>query len=254
MDTFVVDQSAKISSQSLPLLNASAALNGKASKPGVAVGEQLSQKDRERFEQLRHAEILLDVERLKFSDFQRDVHLIYDTYKTAELADLYDVTPESLGDADPRRFYLVILQGLRNVQPRTARTPLINTGIECDPEAGLYFQEEFYQQELAKSGADQPTVNLVFDIERLRTLYQLMWNLFNKGIDDVRRTTWTGDDANSPDSITPMIATSSTATQDMYKTIIPYIDKQLPSEVTFEMRYRQTQMQQATHDYPVQQK
>ena len=72
----------------------------------------------------------------------------------------------------------------------TPGTPLISVGIDCDPEAGLYFEEEFNQQQLAKSGANQRLVDLVFDIERLRTLYQLSWNLFNKGMDDVRATTW----------------------------------------------------------------
>lgn len=47
------------------------------------------------------------------SDFQRDVHVIKETYKVAELADLYETRTEDLGDADPRRFYFTILQGLR---------------------------------------------------------------------------------------------------------------------------------------------
>ena len=186
VDSFVSSQSSKISSQTLPLADEMAALLSKASKPGIAAGEQLSQKDRDRFNQIRHTQIQLDVERLKFSDFQRDVHLIYDTYKVAELADLYEVKIENLGEADPRRFYLIVLQDLRIAQPRTMRTPLINTGIGCDPEAGLYFEEEIYQQMLAESGANQRTVDLVFDIERLRTLYQLAWNLFDKGFNDVR--------------------------------------------------------------------
>ena len=128
--------------------------------------------------------------------------------KLQNLADLYDVTADKLGKLDPRRFYLMVLQGLRIAQLRTTRTPLINVGVGCDPEAGLYFQEEFYQQQLAKTGADQHTVDLVFDIERLRTLYQLTWNLFNKGIDDVRGTTWRGDNAVAPDNVTPMVAAS----------------------------------------------
>ena len=182
VDTFVTSQSVKISGQTVPLLDEMAALSSKATKPGVAIGDQLSRQDRDRFSQLRHANILLNAERVKFSDFLRDVHVIYDTYKVAELADLYEVTADKLGKADPRRFYLVVLQGLRIAQPRTMRTPLINVGIGCDPETGLFFQEEFYQQQLAKSGADQHTVDLVFDIERLRTLYQLTWNLFNRAM------------------------------------------------------------------------
>jgi hypothetical protein len=174
------------------------------------------------------------------------------SYEVAELANLFETKIESLGEADPRRFYFVVLQGLRIAQPRTIRTTLVNVGIECDPEAGLYFQEEFYQRELATSGANQGVVNLILDIERLRTFYQLSWNVFNKGIDDVRATTWKGDEPTSPDSITPMIATSSAATQNIYKAIMPYIDKQLPSKKTLETRFMQAQVQQVTRDYPVQ--
>jgi hypothetical protein len=98
--------------QSEPILKEMDAINSKATKPGVAIGDQVSPKDRDRFNQLRHINIQLDVERLKVSDLQRDVHLIYETYKVAELADLYETKIESLGDADPRRFYFIVLQGL----------------------------------------------------------------------------------------------------------------------------------------------
>ena len=85
-------------------------------------------------------------------------------------------------------------------------------------------------------------------------MYQLSWNVFNNGISGLRATTWIGDVPSTPDSITPMISTSSAATQNIYRAIFPYIDKQFPSEVTLEMRFRQNLVQQATHDFPVQQK
>ena len=173
VDDFVRDQMGKYAEASMPLLEGMDAINNKAPKPGISIGDQLSPKDIDRFNQLRHLNIQLDVEKLRLSDFQRDAHIIYETYEVAELSDLYETKIENLGEADPRRFYFVVLQGLRIAQPRTTRTPLVNVGIECDPEAGLYFHEEFYQQELAKSGANQRIVNLIFDIERLRTLYQL---------------------------------------------------------------------------------
>jgi hypothetical protein len=102
--------------------------------------------------------------------------------------------------------------------------------------------------------AEERLVNLVFDIERLRTLYQLSWNLFAKSLDEVRGTTWNGDTPNSPDSINPMIATSSAATQNMYKTIVPYIEQQFPSEGTFETKYLAKVNRQARQDSPVKQK
>jgi hypothetical protein len=51
-----------------------------------------------------------------------------------------------------------------------------------------------------------------------------------------------------------MIAASSAATQNMYNSIIPYVDKQLPSRVDFEIRFMQKRMQEAQYDYPTQRK
>ena len=79
-------------------------------------------------------------------------------------------------------------------------------------------------------------------------------SVFNKSLDDVRATTWKGDLLNAPDSITPMISASDTATQNMFKAIIPYIDKQLPSEIELETRYLDKRKRQAVDDYPVQRK
>ena len=254
VDRFADSRMNQLAKATMPLLDQMDAVTRKATKPGISLGEQLSSKDRDQFNALRHMLIQIDVERLKTSDFQRDVHLIFDTYQVAELADLYETEIESLGDADPRRFYFTILQGLRTVQPRTPRTPQVSVGLDCDPEAGLFFLEEFYQQELAKTGANQHTLNLVFDIERLRTLYRLCWLLFDKGLDDVRATAWKNDTPSSPDSVTPIVSASSAATQNMFKVVIPYIEQQLPSKVALEARFKAKQRQQAEHDYPTQQK
>ena len=112
----------------------------------------------------------------------------------AKFVDLYNMKKEQLGDASPLRFYLVILDMLRITQPRVSPTQLIKTGIACDPEAGLFWEEQFYQQQLAQYGADQKLSTMIFDIELLRTLYQLSWNVFNKGISDVRATKWVDDE------------------------------------------------------------
>ena len=254
VDAFVRNRMLEYAKLMQPILQEWEAIAAKASKQGIAIGKQLSPKDLNRFNQLRHELTQMRGERLVVSNFQRDVHLIYETYNVAKLADLYEIPKESLGDADPRRFYFTVLQQLRVAQPRTSRTPLISTGFECDPEAGLFFEEEFNQQQLAKLGADQRLVNLVFDIERIRTFYQLCWNVFNKSIDDVRATTWKGDVLNAPDSITPMISTSDTATQNMFRDVISYIDKQLPSEIELETRYFDERHREILHDYPVQRK
>jgi hypothetical protein len=254
VDQFVQNRFAEYSRATIPLLEEIQAISNKATKPGIPVGQQLSAKDRDRFNQLRHTNIQIGVEELKVSNFQRDVHLIAETYKVAQLADLYEVRKDNLGDADPRRFYFTVLESLRIAQPRTSRTPLINVGIDCSPEIGLYFEGKLYQRQLAEFGADQRLVNLIFDMERLRTLYQLSWNMFDKGINDVRAMTWAGDTPNAPDTIGPMIATSSAATQNMYRAIVPYIDRQLPSEKALEAAFLGKVRQQAERDYPVQQK
>lgn len=250
VDAFVQKRMLEYAKASDSILGPMAAIVSKASKPGIPIGEQLPAEDLDRLNQLRHLKIQLDAERLAVGNFQRDVHLIRDTYDVAKLADLYETQMESLGDADPRRFYFTILRWLRLAQPRTPRTPLIKSGIDCDPEAGLFFEEEFNQRQLAKAGADQRLVNLIFDIERLRTFYQLSWNMLNKSIDDVRATTWKGDIPSTPDSITPLISTSDAATQAMYRVVIPYIDKQMPSEVELEARFENKRQEQAEQDYP----
>ena len=251
VDEFESNRTAEYTKNSQLLLKAmSALIDEKANRPGASSGQQLSPQDLTKFNQLRHALALNDAEAMMVGNFQRDVHVIAETYNVAELADLYEVTKDSLGDADPRRFYFTILESLRIAQPRTPRTPQVSLGIDCDPEAGLYFYEEFNQQVLGKSGANQRLVNLVFDIERLRTLYQLCWNLFNKGIDDTRKTTWVGDTPKTVSTIAPYIANSGTAIQTMYKEIIPYIDAQFPSKYAFEQAFKAKTKREAEQDYP----
>jgi hypothetical protein len=251
VDEFESNRTAEYAKNSQLLLKAmSDLIHEKANKPGASIGQQLSPQDLTKFNQLRHALALNDAEAMMVGNFQRDVHVIAETYNVAELADLYEVTKDSLGDADPRRFYFTILESLRIAQPRTPRTPQVSLGIDCDPEAGLYLYEEFNQQVLAKSGANQRLVNLVFDIERLRTLYQLCWNLFNKGIDDTRKTTWAGDTPKTVSTIAPYIANSGTAIQTMYKEIIPYIDAQFPSKYAFEQAFKAKTKREAEQDYP----
>src|SRR5271154_1691518 len=81
VDDFVRDQIGKYAEKSAPLLEGMVAINSKATKPGISTGDQLSPKDRDRFNQLRHQNIQLDAERMRVSDFQRDVHVIYETYE-----------------------------------------------------------------------------------------------------------------------------------------------------------------------------
>ena len=113
VDDFVRSQLGKYAEQSTPLLEGMAAISSKATKPGISIGDQLSPRDIDRFNQLRHLNIQLDAERLALSDLQRDVHVIFETYEVAELADLYEIKIDNLADADPRRFYFIVLQGLK---------------------------------------------------------------------------------------------------------------------------------------------
>jgi hypothetical protein len=204
--------------------------------PGVPQGELLSKDDIDKVNDLWRKLASISAEENVVNNYKRDVQVIAETYRVAKLADLYEVKKEDLGDADPRRFYFVILERLRVSQPHTPRTPQIGQENNCDPEAGLFFEEEFNRQQLAKSHGDPRWANLIFDMERLRTLYDLCRNLLAKGITDVRATMSSGD-ANSPRSIESYIAASDAAIQSMYSTIVPYIDQQFPSDWSFEQDY-----------------
>jgi hypothetical protein len=233
-----------------PMLEELVAISQKGKAPGVALSKQLSAQDTERFKSVRHSLIESQAEELKYGEFQRDVHVIAETLQVARLADLYEVKSETLGDADPRRFYFTILESLRVAQPKTFRSELVDVGLDCDPEAGLFFEESFNQQELGKGGDDQHLVDLISDIERLRNFYQLVWMSFTNGIADIRATTWVGDTPNTPDTISSAVASSSNSMQQMWRVTIPYIDKQMPSEKQLEMAYRQKFNEAVEQEYP----
>ena len=128
---------------------------------------------------------------------------------------------------------------------------MIDVGIECDPEAGLFWEETFYQNVLTQNGADQHLVNMIFDLEKIRTLYQLDWALFTRGLDDLKGVKWNNDTPNTPHSADAWISTSSLAIQNINKGIIPYINSNLPSEVQIETTFMQGVAQNAASDYPV---
>jgi hypothetical protein len=251
VDKFVDDKIYELSAASGPLIDGMGELTKKATKQGVAIRNQLSPIDIQRFNDIRHRTVMLNAEKIQFSNLKRDVHVIYSIYDGARLYNLFDLDISQLDDVSPLKFYLSILAALRNVQPRVSLTPIVSAGIDCDPEAGLYFEEAFNQQELAKSGADQRIVNMIFDIERIRTLYQISWNAFDKGMRDLRATTWTGDKPNTPDSISPWVSSSSAAIQSIYKTVVPFIDKNVPSDAQIETSFMARQAQNASTDYPV---
>ncbi len=168
----------------------------------------------------------------------------------AKLADLYEVKKEDLGDVDPRKFYFVILERLRVSQLHAPRTPQIGQENNCDPETGLFFEEEFNRKQLAKSHGDPRLTNLLFDMERLRTLYDLSKNLLTKGIADIRSTKSSGDGPNSPSSIQSYVATSSNEIQSIYRTIVPYINQQFPSDGSLEQTFQLKAKKQIKGDHP----
>ena len=96
----------------------------------------------------------------------------------------------------------------------------------------------------------QKLINLISDIERLRTFYQLAWIMFTKGTEDIGATKWRGETADVPDSLSPAIAASSNSMQQMWKSIVPYVEKQLPSEKQFETAYRQKLNAAIQREYP----
>ena len=235
-----------------PLLSAMTAISQKAQDPNVAIGKQLSTADLSHFNEIRTKLALVIAQRLKVSNFQRDLHLLAETYRAAELADLYDVKSETLGTDDPRKFYLTILEMLRIAQPRAPRTPLIKSNIECDLETALFLMEEVNQQQLSKNAImSQRMVNLISDIERLRTFYQLSKNLLEKGLAEFRGATLeVGGEAKFPNMVEPYITSSFPAVQLMYKHVVPYIAKQHPSDQAIETAFQGEQKKQIEKDYP----
>jgi hypothetical protein len=212
--------------------------------PGVPKGVLLSKDDIETLHYLKRKLASISAEKKIVNTYRRDIQVIAETYRVAKLADLYEVKKEDLGDADPRKFYFVILERLRVSQLDTPRTPHIGQE-NCDPESGLFFEEVFNEQQFQQARGDRRFANLIFDIERLRNLYDLYRNLLTKGIADVRGRTWSGDVANSPDNLQSYIEAASPPIQAMYKTIVPYIDQQFPSDASFEKTKEQIE-----RDYP----
>jgi hypothetical protein len=108
------------------------------------------------------------------------------------------------------------------------------------------------QQQLSKNDVmTQRLVNLISDIERIRTLYQLSKNLLDKGLAEFRgATVAAGGEAKFQNIIEPYIAASFPATQLMYKHIVPYIAQQYPSDQAIETAFQSEQKKQIERDYP----
>jgi hypothetical protein len=86
-------------------------------------------------------------------------------------------------------------------------------------------------------------VNLIFDIERLRTLHQYSKNLLEKGLAEFRgATVAVGGEAKFPNIIEPYIVASFPATQLMYKHILRTRRSR--------MAFQGEQKKQIERDYP----
>jgi hypothetical protein len=179
------------------------------------------------------------------------VHVVAEVLAVAKLADLYEIKQSDIQRDDPRQFYYKILLMLRANEPQVSQTPRVDFGIDCDPEAGLFWEEDFALHQLAKGGDLDPYMtNLVSDIERIRTLYQLCWKLFNHGTEDIHGTRWNGDEAYTPDSISLMINGSNEVTKRLYNIVIAYIDAQMPSEKEFQAKHQQRVTDEANRKFP----
>jgi hypothetical protein len=251
VDKFVDDRLEELGASSRPLLLGMAEINNKATKSGIPLTEQLSSSDLARFNDLRHKQIEIGALKMRFSALERDVKVILFVYQVAKMVDIYELGKERLGEASPLLFYMAVLDALRLAQPRVTLTPITNAGFKCDPEGGLYWEEEFVKREIKKGAVDQRLVNFIFDIERLRTLYQLDWNLFNKALDDLKKVKWIGDEPDIPDTISSYIETSGAVIRDVYKVVTPYINSNLPSDEQVESWFMQKQAEDAAKDFPV---
>lgn len=250
IDSFVEHRYSELARVQSQFVTEMAEAGKNATKPNVAIGLQMTPDELQRFNTARHKTIEIGAEELKFSKLQRDAHVIAEVLAVAKLADLYEVRQSDLQRDDPRQFYYKILLMLRANQPQVSQSTRVDFGIDCDPEAGLYWEEDFALHELAKV-PDPHMTNLVSDIERIRTLYHLCWKLFTNGIDDIHATRWNGDEPYIPDSIALMINGSNEITKRLYNIVIAYIDAQMPSEKEFENKYRQGVVDEANRKFPV---
>jgi hypothetical protein len=250
IDSFAEHRYGELAHVQAQLVREMAEASKNATKPNVEIGLQMAPDELQRFNTARHRAIETGAEELKFSKLQRDEHVIAEVLAVAKLSDLYEVRQSDLQRDDPRQFYYKILLMLRANQPQVSQSTRVDFGIDCDPEAGLYWEEDFALHELANV-PDSHMTNLVSDIERIRTLYQLCWKLFMHGIDDIHATRWNGDEPFMPDSITLMINGSNETIKRLYNIVIAYVDAQMPSEKEFEIKYTQSVVDQANRKFPV---
>jgi hypothetical protein len=252
VDTFVDGRIDGFGTVTIQALNTMAEASANATKPGIPIGQQMSKEDSAQFQGARH--MLITVQSLVYhlSAFKRDVHVIAETYQVSKYADLYEVSYESLGQYDPRRFYYMVLDLIRKAQPLAMQQGIIDHGVKCDPEAGLFFEEEFNRGQLSKAGINPAhIVKLIEDIQRLRSLYQVVWVAFDQGSDEVANTTWNGDDtSNTPALLEPAISHLPSSGQVMWKTVMPFISEQMPTEKDFEVQFQIKYKNAVEKEYP----
>jgi len=71
----------------------------------------------------------------------------------------------------------------------------------------LFFELQLAQRQLAARSIDSANkVHLIEDIERLPTLYQVMWTALDRGSAEVTSATWNGDAPVIPALVEPAMA------------------------------------------------
>jgi hypothetical protein len=250
LDDFITNRVAELADQDLSATQQIEQSTAAAKVPGVAVGKQMTTGQRAQFETARHFLVQDSLEEQNLRDFQRDVHVIEETLAVAGLTDLYDVQKEDLASDDPRQFYLKVLLLIRAIDPNPSRTNRRQLGVDCDPESGLFSEENISLNLMAGSGQFAASnAKLVDDIERLRSLYQISWQLFNRKADDLRKTVWDGDHPRGPHTEAELVNKATGLNRDLLG-VLAYLDKRFPSEKTFAVRYQAAYMQQLNKKYP----
>ncbi len=236
LDNFMMTKDSDNAGEQMALLQQMRELT-KSTVPGRPLANQLNQTQRQQFGKIRFQMIVRDSEHALWSKYQRDAHVIANVAKIVELADHYEVNPSQLPPKDPRQFYFSILALLRRAEPVPNVTPLMGTEADCTVGGGLYFQEQFYRRQL-NTVADPKDQLAVADFERLRTFQRLCWALLNLAMGDLRQARESSEQPVLSDNVTPGVARMDDFSREMYANVIPFVDRNMPSEAELAAAYQ----------------
>ena len=221
-----------------------------ANEPGRPVGQQMSRQELQRFNDARHKLIGIQMSELAFSKYVRDIHLIDGLIAVAEISNRYNIKLEELPKDSPNRFYLTVLEALREAQinPIEGSPPENTDG--CAMKLSLALQERFYMGDMSKNPTDKGSLNLILDIRRIEQYNFIASKRLQFSLDDAKNITWNGDEPTIKDQFSDWLKTQSTSMQSTGNIILPYVELMLPSQKTYEMKHTAAAAEAIKQEFP----